>query len=496
MTEWADADTRRDLGRVLLVAVLLRVLYFTQYAAELPFLYGPVADSIVYLEQAFHVQRGELGAAVLLAFSPLYGYFLAALHAGSALVAPVLVQLGMGCATAAVSYVTALRLGGRLAARISAALYLGYGTFLYYESKILSETSSMLLCACALGMYTSDAVRAGRLRAALSSGLLFGFSILARASLVFAAPLLVLAASLPWQTPRERVGVGMRRAAGVALGLALVLGGNGLLTYVHTGLFVPVILVSRTLETASGGHFDGQLSSVKGDAGPATSYDVIESARRRIDDARRGVEQAASSATRIDWAGYVRNAPGKLLRTLTPREITFQYGYNGERAHVAGLRWLPISFGVLLLWGVIGAITLIRREGSRALIPLSPLVLGVLVTTTLYHPSTRYRLAMTLPLLLLAGIGGADVVARWRAGRRGWPGLALAATTLLCAAHVADTSHHRAEFSLQLGMSASTQGDREAQIRHAQDALRAAPDDPSIRQRALLLRDDALQRPR
>jgi hypothetical protein len=38
-------------------------------------------------------------------------------------------------------------------------------------------------------------------------------------------------------------------------------------------------------------------------------------------------------------------------------------------------------------------------------LPLLPCILGVLVTTTLYHPSSRYRLPMVPALALLGGVG-------------------------------------------------------------------------------------------
>lgn len=493
-TPWDSGIQRRDLFTIVAIAVISRVLYIAQYAENLPFLYGPIADSIVYLEQAFRIRHNELGAAVLLAFSPLYGYFLA-LFGDGARTSPVLAQLGIGCATAIVLYSTTLRLVGRDAARFAAALFLGYGTLLYYESKIMSEALSLLLGALALHTFLGVDVRMGRVRAAVIAGMWFGLTVLARASLVFAAPLMIVAAAAPWQTPREPLSVIARRATGVALGLALVFGGNGLLNYVTSGLFVPVILVSRTVEASAANAYDGNLSSVKFGEGQASAYDVVESAKRRVADLHNGVAQQPSSAMRIDVLAWLRNAPKKLLQTLSPREITFEYGFNGERDHVPVLRLFPVSFGVLLLWGLIGTAMFALERGWRAVIPLSPLVLGVLVTTTLYHPSTRYRLAMILPLLVLSGAGFASLMRRHRAGKV-WGLRAAGVVTLgLVALHSQSRGYNRVEFELQCAMSAAAAGDREGQVAHAQEAIRLAPADSSIRQRATTQIQDA-QRPR
>jgi hypothetical protein len=482
---------RGDLLLVVAVAAFVRVVYYMQYAVELPFLYGPIADSVVYLEQSFRVRHGEFGAAVLLAFSPLYGYFLALVGSGGSLITPVILQLCFGSLIALVLYLISFQLAGRTSARFSAALYLGYGTLIYYESKILSETLSLLLVLLALGVSLGPGVRLGRLRPSIVSGGLYSFAILARASLVFAAPLIVLTALLPWAAPRESFRVCFRRGIGVALGVALVLGGNGLLTFTQTGLFVPVILVSRTVETSSGRGFDGQLASVQFGEGLASSYDVVASAKRRLADAAHGVAQEASSATRIDLVGYLTHAPAKLLHTLTPREITFQYGFNGERDHVRMLQFLPVSFGLLLLWGAFGALALARERGVRALLPFAPLVIGVLVTTTLYHPSTRYRLAMILPLFLLGGVGFATL---WRLENRRarWMGGALAlASVFFVGLHLRSRSYNRAEFEIQLAMSAGMQGDHQAEVIHAERAVEFAPHDPLVRQRAVTLIEDA-----
>lgn len=483
-------SSRRDLWILAAVASFVRLIYFAQYAVELPFLYGPIADSVVYLEQAFRIQHGEYGAAVLLAFSPLYGYFLAAI--GSASFATiVLVQLLLGVLTCLALYLTTLRVAGRTAARACAALYLGYGTFLYYESKILSETLSLCLGAFALSLYLGSGVRRGRWQASIACGALFALTVLARASLVFAAPLVVGVACLPWSSPRESLSTLTRRAAGVALGFALVFGGNGAWTSLHSGLFVPVILVSRTVEASSSNAYDDRLTSVKFGEGLATSYDVVQSAKRRLAEVQSGAPPAASSAVSIDVIGWLKNAPRKLLKTLSPREITFQYGFNGERDYVSLLRVLPVSFGILLLWGVIGAFVLARGHGLRALLPYAPLMLGVVITTTLYHPSTRYRLAIVLPLLVLSGVGVAGVWNATQSSRRRAVvavAVALSACTLaLSVLHLTSTSYNHAEFELQLAMSAGIQGDMEAQRAHALAAQELAPNDPTIRQRAALL---------
>jgi hypothetical protein len=108
----------------------------------------------------------------------------------------------------------------------------------------------------------------------------------------------------------------------------------------------------------------------------------------------------------------------------------------------------------------------------------------VLITTTLYHPSTRYRLAIVLPLLVLSGVGF-SWLSRLEPVRRKVAFSVMGLLTLgLVALHFQANGYNRAEFSLQLAMSAGIQGDRQAEIAYAEQAAQFAPNDRSVQHRA------------
>lgn len=484
--------TRRHVGLLLGLAVVLRVAYLSEYD-RLPFLYGPVGDSVVYLMQARHVAAGQFGAVPLLAASPLYGYFLALFGAGGQwLLLPVLVQLCLGCATTLLIYRHASNLSGDPRAGLAAAgLFMGYGAPLFFESKLLSDTLGLWLTVVGYGLYLSPACAAGRLRTAIGAGATLGLAVLARASLVFAAPLLVGFALLPWSAGPLLTRNALRRATGVALGLGLVLGGNGLWTLYHAGTFVPVIMVSRTVEKSSGAAWDGHIDAMSASEGVATPNDVLEQARQSL---RAPAEQR--SGVQIDLAGWLRNAPRKALSTFGNGERTFQYGYLGERSEVPVLRFMPVGFGLIALWGLVGAVVLVRRRGWRALLPYLPLLLGCLATTTLYHPSSRYRLAMIIPMLWLGGPGLLQLLDH----RKTTPGrAAIGISTAASIAIVVLTLQSRltrvGEWELQLAMSAAVAGDDRALEHHLQRAAEHGPNTPSFRTRWKAV-DDQLQRRR
>src|SRR5262245_1687923 len=91
----AARSARRRLVLLLAGAGLFKLVYLVQYA-RLPFLRAPLFDSVVYLRQAQAVLAGRFDDAALLAFSPLYGYFLALMGAGRLIGAPILAQLALG----------------------------------------------------------------------------------------------------------------------------------------------------------------------------------------------------------------------------------------------------------------------------------------------------------------------------------------------------------------------------------------------------------------
>src|SRR5690606_28970524 len=92
-------------------------------------------------------------------------------------------------------------------------------------------------------------------------------------------------------------------------------------------------------------------------------------------------------------------------RTFGDTETDFMYGFYGERTEMRSLAWQPVSMGTLLVLGALGAVLVARRRGAREVLVQLPLIIGVVVVTTLFHPSSRYRLPMIVPLVLLGAAG-------------------------------------------------------------------------------------------
>jgi 4-amino-4-deoxy-L-arabinose transferase-like glycosyltransferase len=475
-----ERSTRRATWLAFAALALLRVIYLAEYV-ELPFLYGPLFDAQVYLAQAEAVRAGRLGDPTLLAFSPLYGYVLAALGAHAASLAPVLLQLALGVLNVALVARIGRALFDARAGAWAAACFAAYGPLLFFETKIMSETLGLTLLLCALQRFVSARFAAGELRASLGCGLLLALAVLARASLLFCLPCFGIAALAQAAEPAQRA----RRLLGLALGVLLVLGANGLVTHAHSGLFVPVILVSNTASQATRGAFEGDLRIFEQEAGrPGSAWSVVDQAEARLRALRRGEPDPAGARAGVDVLGWLRQLPRKTWLTFRDVESTFDYGYYGERGEAPALYATFASFGMLACFAALGAWYVLRERNWRALLALGPIAAGVLATTTLFHPGTRYRLPLVIVLALLGGVAWARALAALREGARA-PLLGLCALLALFAVRGASRGLSRpGMWELRVAEAAAVAGDLpecRARLRAAATAEPAAAD---VRERA------------
>ncbi|MDQ3035273.1 MAG: hypothetical protein M3Y87_22910 [Myxococcota bacterium] len=475
-----DAALGRMRGWLIAFAIVQRVAYWLE-STSLPFMGAPLFDSAVYLRQAEAIRSGRFDDVTLVAFSPLYGWFLALFGDGA-----MLAQLALGVASAVLVERIARRHSPR-AGLIAMALWLGYSLTLFYETKIMSETLGIFLLLGALALMYQPGARPSRI---LAGGAVLGLAVLARANLLFALPFFVLA-MLVAREDREGWRPRALRTGALALGIALVLGANGLWNLAWFDRFVPVILPSRTASLASAsGEWTGSLAIFQTSDAPPGAWDVVEQAEITLGRvAPPAASEPSPAVTSIDLGGVLRSAPSKLARTFSDVETTFEYGFYGERTELASLRWQPISFATLLVLGLLGAILLARARGWRALIAHAPLVIGVILVTTLFHPSSRYRLPMIVPLVMLGGIGLAEL---WSLPARRARIAIGSAVLVVCAAlairHWTHALHDPAMWHVRVAEGETVRGDTDAARARVTRAYELSREGDAARTRIELLR--------
>lgn len=456
-----NADRTRREGWWLGLLVALRVAYLGQYL-ELPFLFGPLFDSQVYLQQAAAVRSGQLADPTLLAFSPLYGYFLAALGARAGSLLPLLAQLLLGVGNVLLVRSIGRRCFGERAGLWAAVAWSLYGPVLFFESKLMSETLGLSLLLLAVDRFASPEFAAGRGRTVFGCGVLLALAVLARASLLPCVPCFVAFALL--RDPGEGQASHRQRALralGLALGVGLVLGSYGTFNKLQAGIFVPVIMVSNTASQASQSDWSGDLSTLNQER-PVSAYNVVEQATERLSALRRGEPDPAASrgaAQGVDLSGWLRQLPNKASMTLRDKETSFDYGYYGERSEVPLLHLTFASFGLLASLALVGGLLSARSGSWRALLALAPVVLGIFLTTTLFHPSTRYRLPLLISFAVLTGLTLAR--AEQAIAARSWrlPLLVALLTGAFAIRNAARGLEHPGMWELRVAESAAMAGD-------------------------------------
>ncbi len=390
---------------VLSAAALLRLVYFLQYSV-LPFLDAPMFDSLAYIRQANAISSGDFGDASLVAFSPLYGYFLATF--GDAMIG---LQFAMGLLNLWLIFSIVQRTASLQASLVAMGLGLGYGMFMFYESKVLSETLGLTLQLVGYRFFFSANFRAGRWASTLTGGCVMGLAVLARTNLLFSTVFMVGAAFLPWGKS-DPVNWRTRtvRTLGFGIGIAAILTLNGIWNQSNMGRFIPL----RAMKVSDAQPWDGSIQRFSRD-GKSTMVDAL-------DYIRRAEEVLASPPSGFMGMGVsawkpwdlLRSTPSKLRRVFSDTETTFLYGYYGERSEVPILRWLPVSVGSLLLLALWGMIARIRAEGPWALVPWLPFILGVMASSVMYYPASSYRVPMVPTLVSLSAFGVTEIVRVWR----------------------------------------------------------------------------------
>jgi hypothetical protein len=498
-----DGELRRRVWWVAALLVL-RLAYLGQYL-KLPFVFGPLFDSQVYLAQASAVRAGQFGDATLLAFSPLYGYFLALVGPGIGDLLPLFLQLGIGIGNVLlVARITEHCFGGSEGhasvleqshvARAGAIAFALYGPLLLFETKLMSETLGIALLLIGVERFASPDFAAGRARAIAASGAALTLAVWARASLLFCLPFFVLAALLSpapvsarAANSNSRLALPLRRALGLGLTIAALLCTYGTFTRWQSGLFVPVILVSNTVAQTTSTEWSGDLSAVQaeGDA-PVGAFSVVEQAKQRLRALQRGEPdpQAKRAAfAGVDLLGFLRQAPLKLALTLRDGETSFDYAFYGERSEAPILYLTFATFGMIACTALVGAWLTIKERAWRALVVLLPIVLGILATTTLFHPSTRYRLPLLVAFAPLSGLAWVRAVAAYRHGARGLLALLVLVSVVFSVRGATRSLEHPGAWQLRVAEAAAMANDLPECQARVRAALSIEPDSPSVRAR-------------
>ncbi|MBK7863693.1 MAG: glycosyltransferase family 39 protein [Archangiaceae bacterium] len=360
-----------------------------------PFGTRPIVDERMYVEWARRIAHGELLGPDVFFFDPLWAYVLAALLflTHGSLLACRLFCVALFAGTVELVYRTARELFGERTALLAAAFTALFGPLAFATGFLLKEPLTVHLVAWA--MYLT--VRAEQRRWALS-GLAFGLLALLRGNFLLLAPLPLVAA-------RRHAGWA---ALGLALPLALSLahnlaaGGQPVITTAHGGANfwlgnhagasgtydAPDFLVARPSE---------ELTGFKAEAERRLSRPLThaESSRYWLTEGLRF------------WAGHPGEALAltfsKVRLLLSDYEVPDNYAFTCFRGWLAPALWLaPLSWGLLFPLALLGLVRGWSLERARPLVVLAVLYGASVVAFFVFD---RYRLPLAPLLCLFAAHG-------------------------------------------------------------------------------------------
>lgn len=338
---------------------------------------------------------------------PAYAYFLSFVYAlpGTGVWTIALLQCLVGVATVILLYAIAYRLGGRPAAIATGIAASAYGPLIYFTAEVLPATVFVFCVAAAVA-----AAVVPRPRRWLVAGLFWALAFLFRSNTILALPFALFHACR---------SEGRASAASLAAPvLAVVLG----LYALNVAAGFP------TVWSTTGGGVNLWLGNnptadgVNPFFGPAQAEidKEVRAAAATAADADRAFTTKAAQFWASEPAAALALAAKKFVWTFSAEELSNNVAIDWKRAHSALFRLpgFPFGFGIVLVFAFAFLGLGSRRETSSRidfLALVGPLVLGA-GTCVLFFTNARFRLPMAVPLLVLAGLGIGEILARIRTG--------------------------------------------------------------------------------
>ena len=373
------------------------------------------ADSLAYHRRALGILGGDLiGTEPPFYASTLYPYLLATIYAafGVGATAVRLCQAAVGIVGIVVLRELVRREVGEREGEVAGILAALYAPLPFFEANLLaiSTTATALVAALLLAARVRRGIAGAG--AAFGSGLLFSLAVADKPNLLV-VPLVV---TVGWWVALRRRALRPALAAAAALLLVLL----PLLVRNRLATGEPVLFSASTGFNLAVGHHPGARGTFEepwsADREATSTLADLPDASRRIASRAAGKELSPLEADRHWKREAVRFATGNVgaeLRLLGRKglllanrvEVPNALGFDWHLERFPVLRALPIRFGVLFPFGVVGLVILLRRSAAAAA-PLLALVVLYGGSLLLLFVSDRFRVPM-LPALFA---GAATVV--------------------------------------------------------------------------------------
>jgi 4-amino-4-deoxy-L-arabinose transferase-like glycosyltransferase len=416
--------TGRALILVFIVALALRLLNVWFASQASPFFGTFNTDDAFYNEWAQRIAGGELSDGEPFFLSPLFPYALAFVYKifGDAPLAAILLQVLISSVTCCL-----IMRAGQIACGNAAGLFAGllaalYGPFIFFTEILLTETLHLFLAMSALTLFLE---RRGKEAATgwFGRGLICGLAAVTRTYFLLTSLLLAV-----WIVVEGRSRTALNRAALFLAGVAVV----AAIPTIHNAIAGKDFVIVNS----SGGinFFMGNHEGANGRYHVPASIPVedvqtptvMRETFRELAEKETGQSLKPSEVSSFYYGkglAFIAEHPGEWLG-LAVRKLAYvleSYEYPGDRNFYQAarfspvLRWTPGRFPLVLglaLLGIFSARRRLRRAG-----PVLVAALAALAVLIGFYVTDRYRLALVLCLLILAGEGAAYL---WGAAAALW----------------------------------------------------------------------------
>jgi Tfp pilus assembly protein PilF/4-amino-4-deoxy-L-arabinose transferase-like glycosyltransferase len=423
-----DSTRKREMKAAVLVlvaAAIIRLAYFLQYKALVPYFATPVLDAMYYDAWAGRVVMGQGYGPMPFYMSPMYPYILAAVYfvVGHSYTVVYVLQMILGLVNLLLTYALGRRLFGHKAGLIAMVLMTVYAPLVYLETKLLTETLAIALNLTFLLLLMRAMKRPG-LTGFLVAGIVMGLSAVCRPSALVSVALIVAWMLLSGlKSPRR---ISFRYTAIMMLGVMLAI-----LPVTARNYFVghDLVLISSNgglvFAQANNPGANGVSTAIGGFSGSIMTQQQEEMAAAR-QALGHPVKPSESSSF---WLGksleFIRQKPGvfakllgmKVLWSIHNREADCSYNVYIEKSLVPVLRFLALPFAMLAGLGLFGFITGRRTGVHRDIDLLAIYAASVFVGLIIFAVTSRYRVPSIPAFCIFAGYG---LVRVWDAfaGRR------------------------------------------------------------------------------
>jgi tetratricopeptide (TPR) repeat protein len=396
----------------LFIGVIFKGIYLYSYALNNPYYSIVSMDSAVYVNWAQLINKeGWLGTEIFYR-APFYPYLLSIIFwfAPNNLLAVYIMQLVMGLCSVVLIYSIGKRIYCERAGLIAAGFSLFYSPLTFFETKILPTITGIFLGLLSVYLFTR-AEQEKKWYYWMAGAATLGVAATCRPNYLLMIPLLIFGILVVYRRQLREAPIPI---AILILVPSVIIGTVTLRNYVVGKDFVPISAnAGITFALGNNPWARGSVAVIPGFSGEVTNqrHEETQIAERVTG---RKLKPSAVNMFWFKWGlTFVQKNPLEYLKLLfykgavlfNNHELGSNYLLDVDKKVTPWLRLAFLPFGFIMAWAVIGfARIFLERPAALALLAA---FIGSFLTAMIFYVSSRYRMALLPPTIIMAG-GGLD----------------------------------------------------------------------------------------